>query len=85
LPKQNSKNKLLFLLPTASYLAYANNRLGIDVSETELVTNRLIEIFHQDHFLQENPELGLSFYDVHTDNSGVYYSSKKKTNYRFPT
>ncbi len=78
LPKQNSKNKLLFLLPTASYLAYANNRLGIDVSETELVTNRLIEISHQDHFLQENPELGLSFYDVHTDNSGVYYSSKKR-------
>ena len=78
LPKKNSKNKIAFLLPTASYLAYANNRLGVDVSETELTTNRLIEISHHDHFLQENPKLGLSFYDVHSDDSGVYYSSRKR-------
>ena len=78
LPKKNSKNKIAFLLPTASYLAYANNRLGIDVPETELVTNRLIEISQHDHFLQENPGLGLSFYDIHSDNSGVYYSSRKR-------
>lgn len=78
LPKPSSKNKIAFLFPSASYLAYANNRIGIDVPETELVTNRLLEINDHDHFMQENPELGYSFYDVHNDDSGVYYSSRKR-------
>ena len=78
LPKSNSKNKVAFLFPSVSYLAYANNRIGIDVPETELVTNRLIEINDHDLFMQENPSLGYSFYDVHNDNSGVYYSSRKR-------
>ena len=78
-PKINStKNKILFLLPTASYLAYANNRIAIDVPETETVCGRLIEVNDQDIFLQENPELGLSFYDVHNDGSPVFYSSKRR-------
>ena len=78
-PKINSKkNKILFLLPTASYLAYANNRIAIDVPETETVCGRLIEVNEQDIFLQENPELGLSFYDVHNDGSPVFYSSKRR-------
>ena len=78
LPKSNSKNKVAFLFPSVSYLAYANNRIGIDVPETELVTNRLLEINDHDLFMQENPSLGYSFYDLHNDNSGVYYSSRKR-------
>ena len=78
-PKINSKNnKILFLMPTSSYLAYANNRIGIDISETELVTGRLLELNDQDKFLQENPNLGLSFYDTHKDGSPVFYSSKRR-------
>ncbi len=78
-PKINlNKNKILFLLPTSSYLAYANNRIGIDISETELVRGRLLELNEQDSFLQENPDLGLSFYDVHKDGSPVFYSSKRR-------
>ena len=78
-PKINSrKNKILFLMPTSSYLAYANNRIALDVPETEIVCARLIEITDDDLFLQENPEVGLSFYDVHNDGSPVYYSSKRR-------
>ena len=78
-PKINANiNKILFLLPTSSYLAYANNRIAIDVPETETVCGRLIELNDQDLFLQENPQLGLSFYDVHKDGSPVFYSSKKR-------
>jgi len=77
-PKISSRNKILFLMPTSSYLAYANNRIALDVPETETVCARLIEINDQDIFLQENPEVGLSFYDVHNDGSPVFYSSKRR-------
>lgn len=76
--RQIKKNKILYIMPTASYLAYANNRIGIDVPETESVCGRLIEINDQDIYLQEHPELGLSFYDLHDDGSPVFYSSKKR-------
>lgn len=65
-----------FLMPTASYMAYANNRIGIDVPETEQVCGRLIELNPADLFMQEHPELGLCFYDLHNDGSGVFYSSR---------
>src|SRR5690606_8898831 len=67
---------VVFLLPTASYMAYANNRIGLDVPETELVCGRLIELDERDLYMQEHPELGLCFYDLHNDGSGVYYSSR---------
>ena len=75
-PRGRPTARVAFLLPTASYMAYANNRIGIDVPETELVTGRLLELTEQDCFMQEHPELGLCFYDVHNDGSGVYYSSR---------
>jgi N,N-dimethylformamidase len=65
-----------FLMPTASYMAYANNRIGLDVPETELVCGRLIQLTRHDLFLQEHPELGLCFYDLHNDGSPVHYSSR---------
>ncbi|MGI9331702.1 MAG: N,N-dimethylformamidase beta subunit family domain-containing protein [Gammaproteobacteria bacterium] len=69
-------NAVVFLLPTASYMAYANNRIGLDVPETELVCGRLVELTESDLYMQTHPELGLSFYDLHGDGSGVYYSSR---------
>ena len=65
-----------FLLPTASYMAYANNRIALDVPEAEIVIGRLLEHKKHDLFMQEHPELGLCFYDVHNDGSGVFYSSR---------
>lgn len=71
-------NTVCFLMPTASYLAYANHRLGLDVPGTEVGMGRLVEIDRHHAFLQEHPELGYSFYEVHDDGSGVFYSSRNR-------
>ncbi len=73
-----SVNRVCLLLPTASYLAYANHRLGLDVPGTEIGMGRLVEIDRHHVFLQEHPELGFSFYEVHADGSGVFYSSRNR-------
>lgn len=70
------RNKAVFLLPTASYLAYANHRLGLDVPGTEVGMGRLVELSPHHLHLQRHPELAYSFYEVHNDGSGVFYSSR---------
>lgn len=75
-PRDGPRAAAAFLLPTASYMAYANNRIALDVPEAEIVIGRLLEHKAHDLFMQEHPELGLCFYDVHNDGSGVYYSSR---------
>ncbi|GJL82242.1 MAG: large subunit of N,N-dimethylformamidase [marine bacterium B5-7] len=75
-PRARRDSDVVFLLPTASYMAYGNNRIGLDVPETELVCGRLIELTDQDIFMQTHPELGLCFYDLHNDGSPVYYASR---------
>ena len=71
-------NAVCFLLPTASYLAYANHRLGLDVPGTEIGMGRLVEIEPHHAFLQEHPEFGFSFYELHGDGSGVFHSSRNR-------
>ncbi len=73
-----SGNSVCFLLPTASYLAYANHRLGLDAPGTEIGMGRLVELDRHHAFLQRHPELGFSFYEVHGDGSGVFYSSRRR-------
>lgn len=73
---RHRKNSVVFVLPTASYMAYANHRLGIDVSETEIGTGQLLQLDRHHLHLREHPELGLSLYEVHNDGSGVFYSSR---------
>ena len=75
-PRGRRGREVVLLLPTASYMAYANNRIGLDVPETELVCGRLVELSEQDLYMQTHPELGLCFYDLHSDGSGVHYSSR---------
>ena len=75
-PRDGPTVSAAFLLPTASYMAYANNRIALDVPEAEIVIGRLLEHKKHDLFMQEHPELGLCFYDVHNDGSGVFYSSR---------
>ena len=75
-PRGTATAPAVFVMPTASYMAYANNRIGIDVSETEIVCGRLTQLNPIDLYMQEHPELGLCFYDLHNDGSGVFYSSR---------
>ena len=75
-PRGTTTAPVAFLMPTASYMAYANNRIGLDVPETEIVAGRLLQMNPIDLYMQEHPEIGLCFYDLHNDGSGVYYSSR---------
>ncbi|SMH26489.1 N,N-dimethylformamidase beta subunit family domain-containing protein [Mesorhizobium australicum] len=76
-PKHGTrKAKIAFLVPTASYMAYANDHMALDFSVTQLAIGRVIVVSDKDSLLQEHPEYGLSCYDVHSDGSGVCYSSR---------
>ncbi len=75
-PKGKVTAKICFLLPTASYMAYANEHMGTDAPIAQLLGGRLVEHQHQDLYRNEHREYGPSCYDVHTDGSGVCYSSR---------
>lgn len=72
--KGSTTNKIAFLIPTASYLAYANTRFQ-DIPLAQLMFGRAPVIQQEDLYLMEHKEFGLSTYDVHSDGSGVCYSS----------
>jgi len=82
--------KVVFLAPTASYMAYANEHMGLG-SNIEAIMGRTTVVQQEDLYLYEHPELGLSNYDVHSDGSGVCYSSRlrpipnMRPNYRHET
>lgn len=66
--------KIVFIVPTASYLAYANNRFQ-DIPLAQLMFGRAPVVQPEDFYLGEHQEYGLSTYDYHNDGTGVCYSS----------
>ena len=70
------RDRIAFLAPTASYIAYANHGEHITAREAERVIGRLLEFGHADMYMYEHPEIGGSLYDKHLDGSGVCYSSR---------
>ena len=74
--KRGEERKIAFLLPTASYMAYANEHFGFNVGGVELLGGRLMPLDEQGLFLNEHREYGASCYDHHSDDSGVCYSSR---------
>lgn len=66
--------KILLLLPTLTYIAYANERVG-DSYQTYIPPDWVLEYDPLDRYLERHPEFGKSLYDVHDDLSGVHYSS----------
>lgn len=75
-PVPGREKKIAFLLPTASYMAYANEHMAFNAGLIELVAGRLVPLDQNSLFLNEHREYGLSCYDSHTDGSGVCYSSR---------
>jgi N,N-dimethylformamidase len=75
-PKGKATSKLAFLVPTASYLAYANHQMDTSWHFDELSSARFTSINRTDQFLEETYSLGLSTYDLHGDGSGVCHSSR---------
>ena len=75
-PRNAATAPLALLVPTASYMAYANKRGDVDSAGMEIDSNRLTVIGPEDRYLNRHPELGNSMYDDHADGTGVCYSSR---------
>lgn len=73
-PRGKATADVAVLASTATWLAYANlNPLPFDIAE--LLSSRLIVLHEANFLIDEHPEWGPSLYDVHSDGSGVCYSS----------
>ena len=75
-PAPGERRQIALLLPTASYMAYANDHLGTDGTGAELLNNIVSVLSPHDLVLNERWEYGGSLYDVHSDGSGICYSSR---------
>lgn len=71
-PRGTAQARILYLLPTASYLAYSNSRLHLRPSKLFGAGD---PEYVNDAFLQRHPEFGSSLYDMHSDRSGIMYAS----------
>jgi N,N-dimethylformamidase len=63
-----------FLVPTNTYLAYANHRMFAGMGTPEffaLTAEHPIEASDRDRLVLTEPQLGRSLYDLHEDGSGV--------------
>lgn len=70
--------KLCFLVPTASYLAYANEKLSFDAQIIQPMTGQPPIVSEVDIETYEEREFGLSTYDSFEDGGGVCFSSYKR-------
>jgi len=76
MPTRGKNNaRLALLVPTASYLAYANQQMCSSWDFDELSSAKFTTMTETDRFLEEANGLGLSTYDFHGDGSGVCTSS----------
>lgn len=75
-PTGKPRKKILFLAPTASYMAYANDHVALDVPLAQLMVGRVPVMQEANITLSRDREFGLSTYDTHSDGSGVAYSTR---------
>jgi N,N-dimethylformamidase len=75
-PAGKPSAKILYLAETATYLAYANHAFNFAVRMVEMLANHLVVIDRWEQHLNLHPELGNSLYDLHSDGSGICYSSR---------
>ena len=73
-PKKPSA-KLCYLVPTASYLAYANESLSFDAHIIQPMTGQPPVVTELDIETYEHRDYGLSTYDHYEDGAGVCFSS----------
>ncbi len=71
-----TRNRIAYLVPTASYMAYANEHMPTDAPLAQLLTDQVAILRKNDLFLSQQREYGNSCYDVHSDGAGVCYTSR---------
>jgi N,N-dimethylformamidase len=72
------KAPIAVLMPTATYLAYANEQIAFSSPLVQPVFGRTPIVSAADQIRLEMPELGLSTYDCHLDGEGVCFSSYRR-------
>ena len=72
------RQRVAVLFPTGSYLAYANDRLPLDVPGAELLIGHVPVLHSDDLDLQRHYDFGHSCYELHADGSGVVFSSRRR-------
>ncbi|PZF82162.1 N,N-dimethylformamidase beta subunit family domain-containing protein [Jiangella anatolica] len=77
-PAGTATAPLLLVLPTNSYLAYANDHVGVDSPRTQVWSQMVPTLDDFELFRNARRELGLSLYEVHGDGSPVFYSSWRR-------
>jgi N,N-dimethylformamidase len=82
--RHSQRAKVAYLIPTATYAAYANMNLRVRAPFNEMNQGRVIVLDDTDLLMLGMPELGKSTYDSHSDGSAVIYSSLRRpvTNFR---
>jgi N,N-dimethylformamidase len=76
LPKAGAEKKIVVVLSTFTYLAYANEHMF--EGDLTALSDREIALDARDQERAARPEFGLSQYDVHRDGSGVAFSSARR-------
>ncbi len=77
-PRGTATAKILLLIPTASYLAYANDHIAFDAPPGQAILGHTSVLAEQDFYIYEHVEFGLSTYDLHSDTSGVHITTWRR-------
>jgi N,N-dimethylformamidase len=77
-PRGRATARVGLLIPTTSYLAYANDNVAIDDATQELATGRTAILSRHALHLNEHREYGGSLYDRHSDGSGTCHASWRR-------
>jgi len=68
-------NDIALLMPTATYIAYANHRMLFEGADF-IPTKARLRPEHD--YVRTHPDLGRSMYEKHPDGSGVMFSSRRR-------
>jgi N,N-dimethylformamidase len=75
-PRGKSTSRVAFVVPTITYLAYANERAADPATVPKYLFPDGLKITPWDRWLGKHPEFSFSSYDRHADGSGFCYSSR---------
>ena len=72
------QNDVAVLFPTATYLAYANDRIAFEADSIEALLGHTPIVHSEDLVLQDHPEFGRSCYEIHNDGYGVVFGGVRR-------
>lgn len=72
--------KVAFVFSTMTYLAYANEHMYDETKSTHISFPEGVQLVSSDNYFKmvRRTDLGLAIYDLHSDGSGVVYSTSKR-------